>query len=126
MKPYQSVADVLDVNSDYYQTSQSSEILQMKGKSPIRKCDEPAYTVRTTTPSAIVTDFDIGIESITDTEDYRRMGIDELKKIQTFETDFEIPLDNVTDKRKLIGNAVPVDLAQSIASVVEDKVGERT
>ncbi len=56
---------------------------------------------------------------------YRRMTVREIARIQGFSDDFKFIYKNVDDAYKMIGNAVPVNLAYEIAvaikSVLEDK-----
>lgn len=46
---------------------------------------------------------------------YRRLSVRECAKIQTFPDDFEFVYENIADGYKMIGNAVPVRLAEQIA-----------
>lgn len=56
-----------------------------------------------------------------DADDVRRMSVRECARIQTFPDDFIFQYKNVSDGYKMIGNAVPVKLAQAIASrIMED------
>ncbi|MFQ3576932.1 MAG: DNA cytosine methyltransferase [Cytophagales bacterium] len=49
---------------------------------------------------------------------YRRLSIRECARIQTFPDDFILYYSNLSAGYKMIGNAVPVDLAHSIAKVI--------
>lgn len=49
---------------------------------------------------------------------YRRFTIRECANLQTFPDDFEFVVDDVNQAYKLIGNAVPVKLAESIANSI--------
>lgn len=59
---------------------------------------------------------------------YRRMTVREVARVQGFPDDFKFLYTNVDDAYKMIGNAVPVNLAYEIAcaikSVLEDKINE--
>ena len=50
---------------------------------------------------------------------YRRLSVRECARIQTFPDNFIFHYKNVTAGYKMIGNAVPVNLAQAIASVIK-------
>jgi len=49
---------------------------------------------------------------------YRRLSIRECARIQTFPDDFLFYYKNVTAGYKMIGNAVPVNLAQTLADSI--------
>lgn len=51
---------------------------------------------------------------------YRRMTVREVARIQGFPDDFEFIYDNVNDAYKMIGNAVPVNLAYEIALAIKE------
>lgn len=56
---------------------------------------------------------------------YRRMTVREVARIQGFPDDFEFIYQNVNDAYKMIGNAVPVNLAYEIAYSIKKQL-ERT
>lgn len=49
---------------------------------------------------------------------YRRLSVRECARIQTFPDDFIFKYDNVTDGYKMVGNAVPVNMAYVLASKI--------
>lgn len=49
---------------------------------------------------------------------YRRLSVRECAAIQTFPEDFEFIYNNITDGYKMVGNAVPVKLAEVIAKKI--------
>jgi len=53
---------------------------------------------------------------------YRRLSVRECARIQTFPDDFEFFYNDVADGYKMIGNAVPVKLAEVIASKIKDDI----
>jgi DNA (cytosine-5)-methyltransferase 1 len=59
--------------------------------------------------------FESGKENL-----YRRMTVRECARIQGFPDDFEFIYGNVNDGYKMVGNAVPVELAKIIASSIMD------
>lgn len=107
------------VNTEFdRQTSQYNETRQLRKNLNIRSVSEPAYTLRGGTPSALVNYSDLPEDSITDLNS-RRLNVDELKKLQTFDRDFEFDC-NKTSATRLIGNSVPPRLQKHIAVEVRD------
>jgi DNA (cytosine-5)-methyltransferase 1 len=53
---------------------------------------------------------------------YRRLSIRECARIQTFPDDFIFKYDNVTAGYKMIGNAVPVNLAYYLATTIKQQI----
>jgi DNA (cytosine-5)-methyltransferase 1 len=49
---------------------------------------------------------------------YRRLSVRECARIQTFPDDFIFYYENVADGYKMVGNAVPVKLAEAIAKKI--------
>ena len=54
----------------------------------------------------------------TSVENYRRLSVRECARIQTFPDDFIFDYDYVNNGYKMIGNAVPVNLASAIAHLI--------
>lgn len=50
---------------------------------------------------------------------YRRLSVRECARVQTFPDNFIFIYDNLTDGYKMIGNAVPVNLAKAVAEAVK-------
>ncbi len=55
-------------------------------------------------------------------EQYRRLSVRECARIQTFPDEFRFFYNNVADAYKMIGNAVPVELAYNIALAVKKAI----
>ena len=55
---------------------------------------------------------------------YRRLSVRECARIQTFPDNFTFCYDNIADGYKMIGNAVPVLLAESIAQKIKNDLQE--
>ena len=55
---------------------------------------------------------------------YRRLSVRECARIQTFPDNFLFIYDNVADGYKMIGNAVPVEFAKQLASVIFKDISE--
>jgi DNA (cytosine-5)-methyltransferase 1 len=56
---------------------------------------------------------------------YRRLSVRECARIQTFPNDFEFIYTHVAAGYKMIGNAVPVNLAKHIAISIKSQITER-
>ena len=54
---------------------------------------------------------------------YRRLTIRECARIQTFPDDYEFIYTNMRNAYKMIGNAVPVELAYYIAKIIKEDLG---
>lgn len=52
-------------------------------------------------------------------DEYRRLSVRECARIQTFPDDFIFKYDNIADGYKMVGNAVPVNLAFAIAKEIK-------
>jgi DNA (cytosine-5)-methyltransferase 1 len=50
---------------------------------------------------------------------YRRFSVRECARIQTFPDDYIFKYDNITTGYKMIGNAVPVNLAYHLAEYIK-------
>lgn len=57
---------------------------------------------------------------------YRRLSVRECARIQTFPDDFILYYKNVTAGYKMIGNAVPVNLAKILAQSIKDQISLNT
>lgn len=53
-------------------------------------------------------------------DQYRRLSVRECARVQTFPDDFEFRYTNLADGYKMIGNAVPVKLAEAIAVAIRE------
>ena len=96
----------------------------------VRNWDEPSFTIQAggrhapihpQAPKMIEVgkdkrEFVKGKENL-----YRRLSIRECARIQTFPDDFIFKYENLADGYKMIGNAVPVNLAYYIAKqIIQD------
>lgn len=57
---------------------------------------------------------------------YRRLSIRECARIQTFPDDFTFIYSNLSDGYKMIGNAVPVELAYAVAQAIKEALSIQT
>jgi DNA (cytosine-5)-methyltransferase 1 len=58
--------------------------------------------------------FEPGHES-----EYRRLSVRECARIQTFPDEFMLKYTDIADGYKMVGNAVPVNLAKAIAEQIK-------
>lgn len=112
-------------NHEYF-TGSFSTIFMSRNR--VRQWDEPAFTVQASgrqcqlhpqAPRMIKVEtnkqiFVPGKENL-----YRRMSVREVARIQGFPDDFEFIYDKVDFGYKMVGNAVPVELAFAVASQIK-------
>ena len=115
------------INNNEYFTGDYSPIFMSRNR--VKAWDEQAYTVQASgrqcqlhpqAPKMIKVGkndcrFVEGKEHL-----YRRMTVREIARIQGFPDDFEFIYDNVNNAYKMIGNAVPVNLAYEIAIAIKN------
>lgn len=113
-------------NHEYYVDGFSSRYMS---RNRVRDWNEPAYTVianarhqklHPQAPRMVKVEKDRWKFNEQFEELYRRYSIREAAILQTFPRDFELVYDKVNTGYKMIGNAVPVKLAESIAEEIED------
>jgi DNA (cytosine-5)-methyltransferase 1 len=121
----------LSIPNHEYLVSSFSSIYMSRNR--VRSWDEPSFTIQAggrhapIHPSAprmikVAKDqqvFAPGFES-----SYRRISVREAALIQTFPNDFVFHYKNVTDGYKMIGNAVPVNLAKALARKIRTDLEE--
>ncbi len=115
------------INNNEYFTGSFSPIFMSRNR--VKSWDEQAYTVQASgrqcqlhpqAPKMIKVDkdryeFEKGKENL-----YRRMTIREIARIQGFPDNFKFIYTNTNDAYKMIGNAVPVNLAYEIAIAIKN------
>ena len=113
------------LNHEYF-TGAYSTIFMSRNR--VRSWDEPAFTVQASgrqcqlhpqAPKMIKVDkndcrFVEGSEKL-----YRRLSVREAARVQGFPDDFEFIYTNLQDAYKMIGNAVPVELAYAMAEQIK-------
>lgn len=113
------------LNHEYF-TGDFSTIFMSRNR--VRGWDEPAFTVQASgrqsqlhpqAPKMVKVDkndcrFVIGSENL-----YRRLTVREAARVQSFPDDFEFIYTNLQDGYKMIGNAVPVELAYAMAKQIK-------
>ena len=114
------------INNNEYFTGAYSPIFMSRNR--VKGWDEQAFTVQASgrqcqlhpqAPKMVkvatnVCQFVEGKEDL-----YRRMTIREVARVQGFPDDFKFIYDDTNDAYKMIGNAVPVNLAYEIASAIK-------
>ncbi len=116
----------LDVpNHEHYMGSWSSRFMS---RQRVRNWDEPAYTVQANARHQRIHPKAPKMERIERSDwefkdgyedEYRRYSVREAAILQTFPDDFVFHYDNIHDGYKMVGNAVPVKLAEAIADSIE-------
>jgi len=113
-------------NHEYFIGGYSSMYMS---RNRVRSWDEPSFTIQASgrqaplhpqAPKMPLVDknkrtFEPGKEDL-----YRRLSVREAARIQGFPDDFKFYYENLNDGYKMVGNAVPVDLAYHVAKSVKD------
>ena len=119
-------ASKLEVPNHEYMTGDFSTIYMSRNR--VRKWNEPSFTIQAggrhapCHPQAntmIKVDKDKRIFDPESLKPYRRLSVRECARIQTFPDDFIFYYNNINDGYKMIGNAVPVKLAENIAKQIK-------
>lgn len=114
--------NVCKISNHEYFTGAYSPIFMSRNR--VRAWDEPSFTIQASGRQAPlhpqappmelveknVRKFVEGSEHL-----YRRLSIRECARIQTFPDDFKFYYNSLNDGYKMVGNAVPVELAHSVA-----------
>ena len=120
------------INNNEYFTGSFSPIFMSRNR--VKSWDEQAFTVQASgrqcqlhpqAPKMIKFGkndcrFVAGKENL-----YRRMTVREIARIQGFSDDFKFIYKNINDAYKMIGNAVPVNLAYEIAIAIKNVLEEK-
>ena len=117
------------INNNEYFTGAFSTIFMSRNR--VRSWDEQAYTVQASGrqcqlhPQApkmlkIETNKFIFVPGKEDL--YRRLTIRECARVQTFPDDFEFIYTDLDDGYKMVGNAVPVELARIVANSIKEQL----
>ena len=119
------------INNNEYFTGSFSSIFMSRNR--VKSWDEQAFTVQASgrqcqlhpqAPKMLKVGKDDckfvpGKEHL-----YRRMTVREIARVQGFPDNFQFIYNNVNDAYKMIGNAVPVNLAYEIAVAIKNKLEE--
>ncbi|ELW9028284.1 DNA cytosine methyltransferase [Yersinia enterocolitica] len=112
-----------------YMTGGFSSIFMSRNR--VRSWDEPSFTIQAggrhapihpSAPKMIKIETD-KFEFIKNEEHlYRRMSIRECARVQTFPDSFIFKYNSVVDGYKMVGNAVPVNLAKALAEQIKKQL----
>lgn len=95
----------------------------------VRSWDEPSFTIQAGARHAPIHPKAPKMQFISQNERifepgkeklYRRLSVRECARIQTFQDDFIFKYKDLADAYKMIGNAVPVNLAYYIAEKIKE------
>lgn len=119
----------VNMNAHEYFTGGFSSMFMSRNR--VRGWDEPSFTIQAggrhaplhpQAPKMMKVDKD-RFEFVAGSEgDYRRLSVRECARIQTFPDNFEFIYQDVNDGYKMVGNAVPVKLANTIAQALHGLV----
>ena len=115
----------LKVLNHEYMTGSFSTIFMSRNR--VRSWDEPSFTIQAgarhaplhpQAPKMVhvgkdLFEFQPGSEDL-----YRRLSVREAARVQTFPDNFEFKYSRISDGYKMIGNAVPVKLAEAFAKTI--------
>ena len=117
------------INNNEYFTGAYSPIFMSRNR--VKGWDEQAFTVQASgrqcqlhpqAPKMIKVATNV-YRFVKDKESlYRRMTIREVARVQGFPDDFKFVYNNVNDAYKMIGNAVPVNLAYEVALSIKEQL----
>lgn len=117
------------MNHEYFVGSYSPIFMS---RNRVRGWDEPGFTVQASgrqcqlhpqAPKMVRVDGDRHIFAPGMEHLYRRMTVREVARLQTFPDDFRFIYDDVNIGYKMIGNAVPVNLAYNVALRIKETLG---
>ena len=121
------------INNNEYFTGAYSPIFMSRNR--VKGWDEQAFTVQASgrqcqlhpqAPKMIKVAANV-CRFVKDKEKlYRRMTIREVARVQGFPDDFKFVYNNVNDAYKMIGNAVPVNLAYEVALSIKEQLENST
>lgn len=115
----------LSIPNHEYMTGDFSSIYMSRNR--VRSWEEPSFTIQAggrhapihpQAPKMLFVEQNIRIFVPTQEHLYRRLSVRECARIQTFPDNHIFKYTNVADGYKMVGNAVPVNLAYNIAKVI--------
>lgn len=116
----------LEIANHEYLTGSYSSIYMSRNR--VRSWDEPSFTIQAggrqapihpKAPKMLSVGKDKRIFAPGHEDKYRRLSVRECARIQTFPDSFKFIYTDVADGYKMIGNAVPVNLAKAIATKIK-------
>lgn len=124
------VSTNLPMTNHEYMTGGFSTMFMSRNR--IRGWDQPSFTVLATArqvplhpqaPKMTKVSKDVFVFHQPSIDLYRRLSVRECARIQTFPDDFEFVYNRIEDGYKMVGNAVPVNLALAIAKQIKKDLG---
>lgn len=119
----------VNMNAHEYYVGGFSSMFMSRNR--VRGWNEPSFTIQASgrhapfhpqAPKMVKTDNDSFVFAPDCVDEYRRLSIRECARIQSFPDDFDFVYRNVNDGYKMVGNAVPVQLAYVIAQALYEIV----
>lgn len=117
------------INNNEYFVGAYSPIFMSRNR--VKSWDEQAFTVQASgrqcqlhpqAPKMIKVEKNLQMFVPGKEKLYRRMTVREVARVQGFPDDFKFIYDNLNDAYKMIGNAVPVNLAYEIAKSIKEQL----
>lgn len=111
------------LNNEYFIGDFSSIFMS---RNRIRTWEQPSFTIQAGARHAPIHPASDPMENVERNKwrftgpNYRRLSVRECARIQTFPDDFEFVYESLADAYKMIGNAVPVKLAEVIARQIKE------
>lgn len=130
-KNYANEACDLQYQNHEYMNGWFSTIYMSRNR--VRSWDEPSFTIQAwgrhaplhpQAPKMKFIEQDKRIFVPGKEDLYRRLSVRECARIQTFPDDFLFKYKNVVDGYKMIGNAVPVEFAKQLASLIYQDISQ--
>lgn len=121
----QPAGEILDCFNHEYLTGGFSTIYMSRNR--VRAWNEPSFTIQASgrhaplhpqAPKMELVEQDKRRFVVGKEELYRRLSVRECARIQTFSDNFIFKYQNITDGYKMVGNAVPVNLAYHLAKKI--------
>lgn len=115
----------LEIANHEYMTGEFSSIFMSRNR--VRSWDEPSFTIQAggrhapihpNAPKMLKIEKDIQVFASGYEHLYRRLSVRECARIQSFPEDFKFYYSKVADGYKMVGNAVPVELAYNVANSI--------
>jgi len=113
---------------EYLEDSYSSRFMS---RNRVRPWGKPSFTIPATArqmplhPSApAMVKISAEVFSFAENHTYRRLSVRECLHIQTFPADYKLVYKNIEHAYKMVGNAVPVNLAKAVASQIKEVLGD--
>jgi DNA (cytosine-5)-methyltransferase 1 len=126
-----SNCDNLEIPNHEYMNGGFSTIYMSRNR--VRSWDEPSFTIQAggrhapihpQAPKMLLVEKDKRIFVKGEEHLYRRLSVRECARIQTFPDSFIFKYSDISNGYKMIGNAVPVNLAFAIASAIKEQLGD--